>query len=261
MRTASLIRPADDLQYRTGILNHGMTVTAVKPVGKSQNLVLRVYNNLRHELSPSRSNRTLWRTIRNAAIWMNEKAEPWLSAILVRLKLRELCLIVRAEQSPNPESRVTLSPTRKDIYGMPRIELDWQFQDIDKQSVKIMLENFDGFLRKHSLGKVDAAPWLDDPSKQWDIDPLISTHAIGGYHHMGTTRMADSPETGVVDENGKVFGICNLYVAGSSVFPTCGWANPTLTIVALSQRLAEHVSTLHQENMVQESEVSLKFGA
>jgi choline dehydrogenase-like flavoprotein len=58
---------------------------------------------------------------------------------------------------------------------------------------------------------------------------------------MGTTRMSDDPATGVVDRDGRVHGIENLYVAGSSVFPTAGWANPTLTIVALALRLADHL--------------------
>jgi len=60
----------------------------------------------------------------------------------------------------------------------------------------------------------------------------------GGNHHMGTTRMSDDPKQGVVDRNSRVHGMDNLYVAGSSVFPTCGSANPTLTIVALTLRLA-----------------------
>ena len=59
----------------------------------------------------------------------------------------------------------------------------------------------------------------------------------------GTTRMHDSPRHGVVDRDCRVHGIGNLYVAGSSVFPTCGYANPTLTIIALSIRLADHLKT------------------
>ncbi len=65
----------------------------------------------------------------------------------------------------------------------------------------------------------------------------------GGFHHMGTTRMHASPREGVVDPNGRVHGVKNLYVAGSSVFPTAGFANPTLTIVALTLRLADHLKT------------------
>ncbi|MHC4992267.1 MAG: GMC family oxidoreductase [Planctomycetota bacterium] len=63
----------------------------------------------------------------------------------------------------------------------------------------------------------------------------------GDWHQMGTTRMADGPERGVVDSDCRVFGLDNLYVAGASVFPTSGVINPTLTLVALALRLADHV--------------------
>jgi choline dehydrogenase-like flavoprotein len=65
----------------------------------------------------------------------------------------------------------------------------------------------------------------------------------GGYHHMGTTRMSDHAKTGIVNGNCQVFGVNNLYIAGSSVFATSGAANPTLTLVALALRLAEHLDT------------------
>jgi len=63
----------------------------------------------------------------------------------------------------------------------------------------------------------------------------------GGFHHLGTTRMAADPRAGVVDADCRVHGVANLYIAGSSVFPTGGCANPTLTIVALALRLADHL--------------------
>ena len=67
---------------------------------------------------------------------------------------------------------------------------------------------------------------------------------VGAYHHTGTTRMSDDPRQGVVDRNGLVHGMANLYVAGSSVFPTCGYATPTLTLVALALRLADRLKTM-----------------
>ncbi|HTH15324.1 MAG TPA: GMC family oxidoreductase, partial [Magnetospirillum sp.] len=68
-----------------------------------------------------------------------------------------------------------------------------------------------------------------------------------GGHHMGTLRMAEDEVHGVVDRNCRVFGMDNLYVAGSAVFPTSSHANPTLTLVALSARLAEHLRGLDAE--------------
>ena len=80
------------------------------------------------------------------------------------------------------------------------------------------------------------------------MDPTVGNHPIGGYHHMGTTRMADGPAEGVADRNCQVFGYSNLFVAGSSVFSTAGWANPTLTIIALSHRLAQHLKEALRHN-------------
>lgn len=241
VRTVSLLRPTDDLQAEAGLLNHGLSIMAIKPAGRRTNLVIRIYDFLRSGLSPNRKNRFLWRAMKNGALWLNRQAEPFISAALVKGRLRELALIIRAEQSPNPDSRVLLSDER-DALGMPKIKLDWRFQAIDKDSVRAMVEKFDDLLRRRGLGRVRPAPWLYDPAKPWEIDPLVGFHPIGGYHHMGTTRMGRTPADGVVDGDAKVFGVDNLFIAGASVFSTGGWANPTLTIAALSLRLADHVA-------------------
>ena len=96
-------------------------------------------------------------------------------------------------------------------------------------------------LRRLGLGRVEAAEWVRERSG-WRTDPLISAHPIGGYHHMGTTRMSADPRRGVTDAHGRVHGVENLYVVGSSVFPTAGWANPTLTIAALTLRTSERIA-------------------
>ena len=85
-----------------------------------------------------------------------------------------------------------------------------------------------------------ALPNLSDDG----IGAGVGNHPIGGYHHMGTTRMSDTPTTGVVDLNCTVHGYGNLHIAGSSVFTTGGWANPTLTLLALTHRLADHIDRL-----------------
>ena len=149
--------------------------------------------------------------------------------------------MIRAEQAPNPDSRVMLTD-HTDAMGMPRIALHWQLSEIDKRTVRVMMESFDEQLRQLGLGRMITEPWLSDENIHWQTDALISAHPIGGYHHMGTTRMADDPKQGVVDANCRVHGLNNLFIAGSSVFPTSGWANPTLTIIALSLRLAEHLT-------------------
>jgi choline dehydrogenase-like flavoprotein len=150
--------------------------------------------------------------------------------------------VLRAEQAPNPSSRVTLSE-EKDALGLPRLNLDWQFSDIDRESAAGAMRALDHELKRLKFGYVEPAAWLEDKNTSWEIDPLISKHPIGGYHHMGTARMAESDKDGVVDADGRVHGVENLFIAGSAVFPTVGWANPTLTILALCLRLADKLKT------------------
>jgi choline dehydrogenase-like flavoprotein len=88
-------------------------------------------------------------------------------------------------------------------------------------------------LTKFGLGRLVEDPSLDPEG--WPVS------LSSGMHHMGTTRMHDDPRQGVVDANCRVHDLANLYVAGSSVFPTGGVANPTLTNVALAIRLADHL--------------------
>ena len=137
-----------------------------------------------------------------------------------------------AEQCPDPDSRVVLGDER-DALGVPRIKLDWRLNELDKRSLRtVQLKIAEEFGRTGS-GRLKINQWLDDDPGVWDM--------MGGAHHMGTTRMSATPEHGVVDQDCRVHGIANLHIAGSSVFPTGGSANPTLTIVALALRLADHL--------------------
>ena len=138
------------------------------------------------------------------------------------------------EQAPNPESRVVLGDQR-DRLGCPRVTLRWSLTTLDKRTMHRAHQILDEELRRAGVGALETAQGRDD-------DPWPSG-LRGARHHMGTTRMHPDPRRGVVDENGRVHGIANLFVAGSSVFPTSGSANPTLTIVALAIRLAAHVQT------------------
>lgn len=139
---------------------------------------------------------------------------------------------VRAEQTPNRESRVTLDPSATDALGLPVARLDWRLQDVDRASVRAGVQLLGDAIAAARLGRVHLPH--DGDVVPWD--------AIGGgWHQMGTTRMAESPRSGVVDTNSRVHGLANLYVAGSSVFPTYGFANPTYSIVLLALRLADHL--------------------
>lgn len=137
------------------------------------------------------------------------------------------------EQAPNPHSRVTLGDER-DVLGLRKICVDWQLTPLDRHTYRTAAEMFGNALARACDGRFVPEPWLQEDDRA--VPPLYGT-----AHHLGTTRMADDPRDGVVDRDGKVHGIANLHIAGSSVFPTGGWAFPTLTIVALSLRLAERL--------------------
>jgi choline dehydrogenase-like flavoprotein len=134
------------------------------------------------------------------------------------------------EQIPNPNSRVMLG-TSLDPFGRPRVRLDWKVNAVELQSAVRTQQILDAELRKAGLGRVIRQ--LKDETPPPDLE--------GGYHQMGTTRMHVDPHKGVVDEHCRVHGLKNLFISGPSVFPTGGYANPTLTVVALAMRLADHL--------------------
>jgi choline dehydrogenase-like flavoprotein len=138
-------------------------------------------------------------------------------------------MFVQAEQVPNPDSRITLSPER-DSLDMPRIKVDWRLHEQDRGLFARGMETLRAATRG-SGGEIDFDP---KELETVDLVPLPG-------HHIGTARMAATPDQGVCDPNCEVFGTKGLYIAGSAAFPTSGGANPTLAIVALSLRLAEHL--------------------
>ncbi len=143
-------------------------------------------------------------------------------------------LYYHAEQSPNPDSHVTLSDER-DRLGMRRLKVNLHYQEQDIDSVvrsHRVLEN--ELVREQKVARIEF--------KRRDIHAHVREQACDGYHQIGTTRMAARERDGVVDKNCRVYGVENLYICSSSVFPTSGHANPTLTIVALAVRLANHLS-------------------
>ena len=235
-----LLTPSEKLQEKLGILNSAITVAARPPVGGKRRMMKQAYLYAKHSMAPTKKGRGLWQTRRRLGRKVKQLVgplRPWWSCVRGQW---ELALVLRAEQAPNPDSRVTLG-SEVDATGMPRVQLDWRMCGQDVETAAALVEALAGQAQSKRVGTIEAAPWLRDPSQEWLFDDLVSDHPLGGYHHMGTTRMADDPRRGVTDGYGRVHGIDNLYVAGSSLFPTGGWANPTLTILALSLRTAEQI--------------------
>jgi len=135
-------------------------------------------------------------------------------------------LYFRAEQAPDPSNRVMLSE-RRDALGVPETRLNWRASRMDIASIMGWLTVLDTDMRASGKGRVIT------PAEGWQEG------IIGGPHHMGTTRMSANPRDGVVDADCRVHSVDNLYIAGSSVFATCGYANPTFAIVTLALRLAD----------------------
>jgi choline dehydrogenase-like flavoprotein len=139
-------------------------------------------------------------------------------------------LYFRSEQAPDPANRVRLS-NQRDSLGMPQTRLDWRQMPIDVAGIDGWRAVLDADLRSRRLGRVI------HPELGWQ------RRVIGGPHHMGTTRMSADPRHGVVDADCRVHTVANLYVAGSSVFATSGYANPTFALVTLALRLADTLRT------------------
>jgi len=136
------------------------------------------------------------------------------------------------EPAPNPDSRVTLGADR-DKLGMPKVQLDWRMNDLDRHTFARTLDLLGLELGRTGVGRFRIGVG-QEVSEVFD-------QFVSAEHAMGTTRMHKELDKGVVDADCRVHGIGNLYVAGSSVFPSSGHANPTLTLVAMAIRLADHI--------------------
>ena len=151
----------------------------------------------------------------------------------------DLRLSCAVEQRPDPASRVTLAD-RVDRFGMPLSRIDWRIDSQEQHTVRRTAELVGEGLQRLGLDGLALDEWVRDGA---GFPPTFADAA----HPTGTTRMADEPRQGVVDRQGQVHGVQGLYVAGSSTFPTSGHANPTLMIVALAIRMADHLKQLHAQ--------------
>jgi choline dehydrogenase-like flavoprotein len=229
------------MQLQEGLLNHSLHGYLVSPYhdASSYQSVRRVWHRLSGSALPSTTSvradvalaiRSLPNLATLASKWLTNRGAP-----------SRLVVVDQMEQEPDPLSRVTLNPQKRDHFGLPKLEVDWRIGDSTYRSQRRMHSFFKGMLERAGINSF-TSKMLDEPECRpllWDLK-----------HPMGTTRMASGPQRGVVDENCRVHGIRNLYIAGSSVFSTGGHANPTLTIVALAARLASHLRHGYQPERV-----------
>jgi choline dehydrogenase-like flavoprotein len=153
--------------------------------------------------------------------------------VVVRPRSNRYSLDFHAEQEPNFHSQVRLSATERDAHGMPRLEVDWRYgaKDVDTIATALRLFAADAERSHSGVFAYDAE----------HVEAEMLRYGAYGGHHLGTARMGSDPKNSVVDADCRVHGVRNLYVAGGAVFSTSSQANPTLTVVALALRLAEHL--------------------
>lgn len=171
--------------------------------------------------------------------WLKARtlADRKFPSVIIRPRTNLFSLDFHAEQVPNPDSRIGLGGG-VDRFGNRQVKVDWKYC---RQDVETVAESFDLLrqeLADQSIGSLSLAP------DERDIETVVRRDGAYGGHHIGTARMGSSERTGVVDRDCKVFGVNNLYVAGSATFPTSSQANPTLTIVAMALRLAAHLGSM-----------------
>ena len=142
-----------------------------------------------------------------------------------------------AEQAPNADSRIKLAH-EQDALGLRRLVVDWRLSELDFRSLRESTLAVGARFAAAGLGRLQLVGWLADEEVRWP------ERIWSGCHHMGTTRMSDDPSAGVVDRDCRAHDVSNLFVAGSSVFPTGGYVMPTLTAIALAGRLADHLKGL-----------------
>jgi choline dehydrogenase-like flavoprotein len=231
-RIRGALTVAPDVLRRESLL--GSSLLLQRRVPRAVTLLRRVFGAVRSRVVSEHDwHRVLDAWTAGLARWQSGAGSSSLASR--RVSAEPLRLLSRAEQAPNPESRVTLGPER-DALGRRRARLDWRLSPIDRWSVRHTLELIGQEIADAGIGRFELALTADASS--WPVP------VRGGAHHMGTTRMHDDPRHGVVDRHCRVHGVSNLYVAGSSTFPSVGYANPTLTIVALAIRLSDHVKLL-----------------
>jgi choline dehydrogenase-like flavoprotein len=159
-------------------------------------------------------------------------AERKFPSIIVRSRANLYSIDFHAEQQPNASSRVTLEE-RQDALGMQRLRIDWRYTAEDLRTVREAMALLASEFARAGVGELQFDPET--------IEAEVTRYGAYGGHHIGTTRMGSDARSSVVNPDGRVHGVSNLFIASAATFRTSSQANPTLTIVALALRLASHL--------------------
>lgn len=143
---------------------------------------------------------------------------------------------MQGEHAPVRQSRITIDPSTRDAQGLPKVILDWRLAGDEQRSILAFAQRVDAAMKSAGYGTLAIEPALAA------MDPAFMETLKDTYHQSGGTIMGVNDNDGVVDSDQRVFNTTNLYVAGSAVFRTVGNANTTMTALALTTRLVEHLS-------------------
>jgi choline dehydrogenase-like flavoprotein len=225
---------SEQVQQREGILNAGFFPNFERTETSATVTAGRLARGLVHGQLPDDPAASVGRVLRNLdEIVINVRRKllrPGSNLLTDDLSI----MVIDTEQAPNRQSRILLSSER-DALGMRRAAVDWRMNELDRRSVLRALDLFAAQLWLCHRARIHVPDSMDNELQEWVQNFKDVAHHIGG------TRMADDPQRGVVDRNCRVHGVDNLFIAGSSVFPTSGQTNPTMTIVALALRLADEL--------------------
>lgn len=235
-----VVPPVADARHRSGILSMVCLAFAIGPLGR-----LLVPEAIRRRHVPERLD--WWPHVLNVLRDLPRTATylPWffynryfakmrLPGFFIRNSARRYGLSYHAEQSPQAESRVRLSQ-ETDWTGLPRLNVDYRFARTDAEALLRAHRELGAWLERTGIGRIE---YRQPEAETVEAILAIAAH---GTHQIGTARMAAKPDDGVVDRNLRCFGVNNLYLASSAVFPTSGLCNPTLSIAAFAVRLARHL--------------------
>lgn len=157
--------------------------------------------------------------------WLPPTGHGWATHAAVERAFDGFTVLLNVEQPPHRDNAIVLG-RRRDAFGTPLPVLHWRWHAEDQARLGRVRAVMAGALERAGVGRVSIADAPPDPN---------------AHHHAGTTRMHVNAQGGVVDADGRVHGTESLFVAGASCFPTAGFANPVLTVVALALRLADHL--------------------
>jgi choline dehydrogenase-like flavoprotein len=179
------------------------------------------------------------KTLIFAAPWLLRAAWcRWFEGRLLYPDEMELQLHMVIEQVPCPENRITLAANKVDMFGQPLAQIEWSVRSEDIENVVKATNAFRTMWNSSRLASI--AKFVQRP--QVEIERALTAES-GIFHPGGSTRMGVSAASGVVDRNLRVFGLCNVSVVSTSVFPTGGGANPTMMLLMLALRVVHQLST------------------